>query len=414
MKKLFTCIQKEFRLLIGSGTRTVVTLLLPILLVFVMYFGMSDIANQQNQIPTFSIAVRDLDNTPMSNILIGQLRNLELFHEVTLVEFKGHCKSDEGTTSSEVFLTTPETLFNEYNVAAILTIPRDFFFSLYDMRNFTVEVKLNENMPLEATIFRSLTTSMMDIIKENQQMMWAVHQLKYGELDDERREELYLQASLNILEDTLGRQNIFAAEQILTDDATSTALFLYASILSMFLLFIPLCILRTLPEELALGILPRYRAIGGSLFGFIFSKTLAAFLICFLAWMLLTFFLFPFSLLKSFLIFSICFLGAFSFFLFISTIIKNPSHSQILGNVLLLLFMLLGGALYPLQMLPEALQTFSRFTIPYYFMMGNIGISLDFSFFSLISLLLPLLISSLIFLFLSFWLLKTGKEGIKK
>ena len=405
MKRLLTCIQKDIRLLIGSGTRTIVTLLLPILLVFAMYFGMSDIANQRNQVSTFSIAVIDLDNTPMSNILIGQLRNIELFQEVYLIEDKTHSSNPEITT------TDLETLFNEYNVAAVLTIPKDFFFSLYDMRNFTVEIKLNRNMPLEAAIFQSLTTSIMDIIKENQQMMWAVHTLKYGELDGQRRQELYLQASFNILEDALGRQGIFAPEQILTDDATSTALFLYGSILSMFILFIPLCILRTLPEELALGILPRYQVKGGSLFSFIFSKTLAAFLICFAAWILLTIFLFPFSILKSFLLFVLCFIGAFSFFLLISTIIKSSSHSQIIGNLVLLLFMLLGGGLYPLQMLPEALQAFSPFTIPYYFIMGLTGISLEFSLFTLLTLLLPLLITSLVFLSLSFLLLKTEHRG---
>ena len=394
MSRLLSCIQKDFRLLIGSGTRTVVTLLLPVLLIFVMFFGMSDVANQRTQLPTFSVAVRDLDQTPMSAILIGQLTNIELFDTVY------HVDEQED-----------EVIFDEYHVAAVLTIPKDFFFSLYDMRNFTVEIGLNGNMPLETSIFQSLTTSIMDIISENQQTTWAVYHLKYGELDGEQRAQLFRQASFYIVEDALGRGGVFAPDQILTDDASSTALFLYGSILILFLLYIPLSILKTLPEELALGILPRYIAKGGSIPSFILSKALVAFFICFGLWLLLTLIIFPFSASKAFFLFLVCFIGGFSLFLFLSTMIKDSSRSQMVGNMILLLFMVFGGGLYPIQMLPESIQLFSRFTISYYFMIGLTGIGLDFSFGRIFSMVMPVLVVSIIFVSVSFLLLKKGRRS---
>ena len=393
MSRLLSCVQKDLRLLIGSGTRTMVTLLLPVLLILVMFFGMSDIANQRTQLPTFSVAVRDLDQTPMSAILIGQITNIELFDTVY------HVNDQES-----------EAIFDNYHVAAILTIPKDFFFSLYDMRNYTVEIALNGNMPLENSIFQSLTTSIMGIISENQQTTWAVYHLKYGELDGAQRAQLFHQASLYIVEDALGRGGVFAPEQILTDDASSTALFLYGSIMILFLLYIPLSILKTLPEELTLGILPRYIAKGGSIASFILSKVFVAFFICFGLWLLLTLAIFPFSVLKAFLLFFVCFLGGFSMFLFLSTIIKDSSHSQMVGNIILLLFMVLGGGLYPIQMLPDTLTIFSRFTISYYFMIGLAGIGLDFSFARIFTMVLPVMMVSLLFILTSLLLLKNRRN----
>ena len=289
-----------------------------------------------------------------------------------------------------------ENLFAEHGVAAVLTLPKDFFYSLYDMRNYTVEITLNANMPIESTIFRSIVSSIMDIISENQQMMWAVHTLQHGELDAAARAALYQQASFLIVQDVLGRQGVFSPEQTLSDDAANTALFLYGAILSMFLMFIPLCILKTLPEELRIGILPRYLAKGGSLLGFILSKGLAAFLICFLIWVLLTVLIFPFSYGSALLLFFICFFAAFALFLFISAIIREPSRSQLTGNVILLLFLVLGGGLYPIQLLPETLQSLSRFTIPYYLSMGLTGVGLGFSTVSILSMTWPLLAAACI------------------
>ena len=384
MKGLLACIQKDIRLLIGSGWRALAMLLLPVLLTLGMFLGMTDIANQRVYIEGFSIAIRDLDDTLMSRILINQLHDIELFETIHQVEQE---------SDGEVFA--------KLEVAGILTIPQDFFFSLYDMRNFTVEIALNGNMPLEATIFQSLVSSVMDIISENQQMTWAVHTFAYGDLDHARRIELYQQASLRIVEDVLGRQGVFDRERVVLDEATDTAIFLYGSILSVFLMFIPLCILKTLPEEMKIGILPRYIARGGSLLGLLVSKGMAALLICLPIWILLTIFILPFSLWMALGLFLCGFLASFALFLFISSVVSTPARSQLVGNVILLLFMVLGGALYPLQLLPENLQMVSRFTIPYYFTMGLTGIRLELPVMSILRMLWPLLAVTVLLLLLA-------------
>ena len=374
MSGLLACIQKDIRLLIGNGRRTFFMLFFMVLLILAIFFGMADVADRRTQVATFSIAFRDLDETIMSRILIDQIKEIEIFENIYLA-----------TNESD------DILFHEYGVAAVMTLPRNFFYSLYDMRNYTIEVSLNGSMPLESSIFQSLIKSIMDIISENQQMTWVVHHLKYGDLDQGKRDQLYQQASLMIIQDALGRQGVFEASRTITDDFTNRALFLYSSILSMFLMFIPLCILKTLPEELRIGILPRYKVKGGSLVGFILSKGLAAFLICLPIWLLLTFTIFPFSPFFALILFIVCYLAAFVLFLLISLLVQEAARSQLVGNIVLLIFMLVGGGLYPLQLLPSSLQVFSQFTIPYYMIMSLTSLSLGFEFGRVMVMLFPIM-----------------------
>jgi len=394
MSELFACIQKDIRLLIGNGRRTFFMVFFMALLALAIFFGMADMADRRVQVATFSIAFRDYDDTIMSRILIDQIKDIELFDNVFIA-------TDE----------SDDVLFEEYGVAAVMTLPRNFFYSLYDMRNYTIEISLNGEMPLEASIFQSLIISIMDIISENQQMMWMVHTLMYGDLDQTRRNELYQQASMMIIQDTLGRQGVFETSRIVADDITHRVLFLYSSIISMFLMFIPLCILKTVPEELRIGILPRYKVRGGSLGGFILAKGLAAFLICLPIWLLLTFAIFPFSMAFAFLLFLVCYLAAFILFLLISIIVRESARSQLVGNTVLLIFMLVGGGLYPLQLLPPSLQVFSQFTIPYYFVMSLTGMNLGFDFLGIMTLLSPIIAFIIVGALLVVFMLK--KEELK-
>lgn len=381
MKGLFICIRKDIWLLMGNGVQALVRVLLPLLLILAMFWGMSDIANRRAYMSSFSLAIRDLDETPMSRMLIEQLKDIELFDTI----YDGNKESDD-------------VLFTEYEVVAVLTLPKDFFYSLYNMKNYTVDVKLNGNKPLEAAIVESLITSLMNIIREDQQTMWAVNTLKYGDLSKAQKRDLYKQASLTIIQDALGRQGVFEAETMARDDAQDTALFFYGSVLTMLLMFIPLCILKTFPDELRLGILPRYKAVGGSLLALIISKALAAFLICLFTWAILTFYIIPAHFIGVFTLFFICFCAAFSMFLMISVLLEEPSRSQLAGNMLLLLSMVLGGGLYPIQLLPPALQTISRATIPYYFVMGLNGITHGITARNMLTVIWPLIAAIFVFM----------------
>lgn len=73
------CLKKDIRLLTGGGLRSLLFLLLPVLLAFIMAFGMRSMAKVDLNTVSFNIAVRDEDDTVMSRLLMTQLDKVSLF-----------------------------------------------------------------------------------------------------------------------------------------------------------------------------------------------------------------------------------------------------------------------------------------------------------------------------------------------
>lgn len=189
MSGLRASLFKDCKLLLkGSGWWS---FLLPVLLFAALGAGMGDYS-QKTVLQPFAIAVRDLDNTPMSRSLRGQMAQIELFSEIMPVQ--------EGQPDEELL---------ERGAAAVVTIPKDFFYTMYTMDNQEVQVTLNGAMPLESQLFGSMFESVMGIIQADQTAILGVYQTCYGELTPELEADLYAQASQRLIWDALSRQAVF-------------------------------------------------------------------------------------------------------------------------------------------------------------------------------------------------------------
>ena len=71
--KLFACIKKDIRLLTGGGIKSLLFPVVPILLVFLMFFGMGSLSEKRSYIEPFPIAVRDEDDTILTRIAVNIL-----------------------------------------------------------------------------------------------------------------------------------------------------------------------------------------------------------------------------------------------------------------------------------------------------------------------------------------------------
>ena len=128
MGGLSAAVYKDLKLFLRGGG--LAALLLPLLLVPALRFGMGDLSVQAYVQP-FPIAVRDLDNTIMSRSLISQMAQIQLFSRVDAV--------DESETDQQAL---------DRGAAAVVTVPKDFFYRLYSMEDCPVDVALNGDMPL--------------------------------------------------------------------------------------------------------------------------------------------------------------------------------------------------------------------------------------------------------------------------
>ena len=179
MSGLKAALCKDLKLFFsGAG---VAALLLPFLLLAAFRIGLGDLTTQ-SYVQPFPIAVRDEDDTIMSRSLIAQMKRIELFSDVAVLE--------EETSNAQAL---------DQGAAAVITIPKDFFYDLYTMTDCPVSIVLNGDMQLESTLIYSVFGSVMDIIRGNQVAYTAVYQLCYGDLDNEQQWALYQESSVNLL-----------------------------------------------------------------------------------------------------------------------------------------------------------------------------------------------------------------------
>lgn len=205
----------------------------------------------------FPIAIRDLDNTFMSRSLISQIRQVELFSDVILLD------QEEDNPAQSV---------------AIVTIPKDFFYDAYAFEENPIQISLSEENSLEASIFESIFTSVMDIMKTEQAIAMTKHTRNNPASADPSA--MLSDAASRLLHQLLSRQNIFDTETSPYNPYPILTTRLCATIISMMALLMAFAASGSFAKEFRLGIIARYRTIGGNMTAFALSKLCVSFLFC--------------------------------------------------------------------------------------------------------------------------------------
>ena len=155
LRSFAACVRKDICLF--SSAAGIACLLLPFIAACLLAFGLNDALAAENVIEPFPIAVIDRDETVMSRMLVGQLRRIELFSEIRCVsgsEFDSAFRTAEDAA--------PTVDFEEdmlAGCAAAVTIPKDYFYSVYYMDEGKVDAWLNGEMPLESELTADIIES---------------------------------------------------------------------------------------------------------------------------------------------------------------------------------------------------------------------------------------------------------------
>ncbi|MEG1752457.1 MAG: ABC transporter permease [Christensenella sp.] len=346
MRGLKASLWKDFK--VFKDKTGLIAIIAPLLLALAMSVGGADIANQAYLKP-FPVAVRDEDETIMSRTIIQQMTQIELFSEIIAV--------NEAELDQSIL---------QQGVAAIITIPKDFFYTMYTFDNTPVNVVLNESMGLESSIFSAVFVSVMDIIGTNQSVSRAVLNYCYGNITTAQETELWGSTAEKIIKDTLGRQQIFDSTAEMFSVEATAKINLFSTCLSTLCMFFALSCAKSLSEEKALCILNRYSAAKGSLFALFASKLIIAALLALPSIVALALW-FGIAKLTTVLIISAVILsGAFGIMIFIAACSRDSSSVQRFGNVLMLVSLVAGGSLYAEHTLPSFARFLSNFTLTHY------------------------------------------------
>ncbi|MBF0996084.1 MAG: ABC transporter permease [Lachnospiraceae bacterium] len=348
MHRLRALLLKDLTLFLrGAG---MVALLLPFLLLLFFAKEKESLLSDVTLKP-FPIAIRDEDETYMSRTLIHMVGEVELFSKVDVVKEE---------SDAELFAK---------GYAAVTTIPKDFFYEMYVSDKRPALLSLNEGMPLQATLYRAVFTSVMDVIRMEEAAHYGMYFFVYGKLNRQQKIDAYNETSENLFLDILGRQQVFDSD-LLHSDAPSSDLRRLASILlSVVTVLFLTGFLSSVPEERKKRILPRFVALGGNPFYFAFSRYLLFLL--FLTPILIAVCLLAVQVGRLFLF--LCLLVPVSaVFLAFSALGLYVSGARMMrrgGSVYLLFSLILSGTIWPLRGLPVWMSYLQRLTLPDQFRM---------------------------------------------
>ena len=358
MRSLCANIYKDICLFLTG--RGLVALLLPVLFALGLLLGLNDTADASRAVKPFPIAVFDRDATLMSGSLLTQLRRVSLFSSVRAIDAEGLTLDENGDILPAEGLFSSERL---RGFAALVTIPKDFFYDAYTENEAEVRVILNGEMPLESALTSTLVGSVAGILKSERAAWFAAYLLKNGgEAPDGDAD--YLRDTANgIVESALGRLAVFKNDAG-GGMARSVKNTFFACAVSMLMLLVSIGVLKTLPDERRLSLSERYASLGGSFFQLIVSKAIAAFVFFLLGAAPLAALLQPEMGAELAPMLIAAFAAGFSAVLVLSRVCGESGGFMLCGALFTAAELILGGAIYPSVLLPKAARLIGGFTIP--------------------------------------------------
>ncbi|MDO5061724.1 MAG: ABC transporter permease [Peptostreptococcaceae bacterium] len=332
--------------------------ILPFVLMLLMQFGMKDLS-AEHFVQAFPIAILDQDSSFMSRSMISQIREVELFSDV-------HILSDPKEVQKAL----------EDGFVAVVTIPKDFFYDAYAYRKNPIHVLLQNDHSVESRIFRSIFTSIMDVMRNDQAIALGVYRFSYADsLNTKQRQDLIRESGSKLLQNILARQQEFDAEAVASDLRLSLVHKISATILTLLAMLMAFHSVKTIPDEIRLGVLPRFHAIGGSRILFVFSKLICA-LIFSLPTILLVLVAYhqvrPLIPIHAVAIFALYLLLLFAMFVLIMIFIltMDATIAQQIANAFILISLLIGGTIIPANDFSKPLEQLSRWSIFHFALVG--------------------------------------------
>lgn len=371
MRSLRACIYKDIRLfLTASG---ILSLILPVLVAAALMLGLNDTQNADTSIKPFEIAVYDMDDTPMSRTLVGQLRNVELISKVRHYTEKSMLEQGASLLNENGEIVAESGLFDAplfKDCAVVMILPLDFFYDAYTGEEEPVRIVLNGAMPLESALASSMASSVSGILKSERAAWYAAYSVKAGgEFDHADFERFCEDSAETILDNALGRLNVFKNPDIRSELSTSVMNSFFACSASMLMLFVSVGVLKTLPEERVLGLYDRFVSVGGSLFELILSKFITAAFFCAIGILPLYFILRP-DFQGGAIVLAAAFIACFSIMLMLTRLTRSAESYLLIGGILTASELLFGGVIYPAKLFPLFAKRISVLTVPKYMLAG--------------------------------------------
>lgn len=347
-------LRNDIKLFLKDWKAVVLLLVVPFAFISLFSYALKPYLNKTKFLEPFTIAVVDYEGTQQTDMLISQLRDIEIFKDILKVN------EDEAMA-----------LVSQNKIASAIIIPQGFTTSIMEGKNKPVKVIGNRSMPFRSYVVKSLAESAANLVTAGQSAINTVfHYSKRAGLEGKDLEEVYKKSTIKFFLEVLSRNEMFTeVEASSTYDLTPTEYYT-ASLIVVFLMFAGMPGLKMLVTEKSLGLVDRLRTSAVKIWQVVLSKFIVSLFLSIIQFSIIV--ALTSLVLKNYwgssisnvliLLGSVIFaVSAWS--VFVSAVSKTPAAADAIGNMGILLMAIIGGSIYPLQYLPETVRKISCLTI---------------------------------------------------
>lgn len=326
--------------------KTIAFILTLFLLTAILAFGLPDASDLERSVfQPVRLSVVDEDQSIISYTLVDQFENLDIVEQIHLDTLE---RAQQRLAAGEVLL--------------IMVIPENYYEDTRAALNqSSITVYLNETMPAEATVFIRMLNNASDSIAGIQSALYAYEDALLPLYDDPQVLNRQVEAAtVDLAFRLVGRKALLKVDQ---SSQLNTVLYIISSLLTLLAMMTSLLILSQVQQEKKSGLHNRLILAGIRSWQLAAGKQLIL-----LIWLLTGFSpllvlirnIYPHS--RSWLLISalvlVC-LASSAMMMIMAYLSPGQETTLLSAWLLLLVFLLAGGCIYPYALLPSWLQFFS-------------------------------------------------------
>ncbi|GEM_PF-6227607 len=330
-----------------------IVIVLPLLVVVLFNFAFKDFVSKE---PILKLGIVDNENSATSNYLIEEL--LKDQDITSLISFK---KVDDKNSISKV---------KKGELNGVLKIPKDFTDSLINMKNTPIEIIYNENDVLISYALNTVADSFSLYIEEVQKSISANYYTtsKIDELKEDTQ-KINNNISLIMISEVFNRKMGIIKNELQNIPTTSSGIYFLVMVEILILSYVSLYFTYKFMKEKDIN--RKIQTLGFKR-GEIKVIKIISYLILINIQILTIFnpiyyFLSGNILFKNILYLNIISLFLFSLWFFLSSFTQKPEKFILISTLIIVFNNLLGGTLFPLQLMTYKLKILSQFTLNYWF-----------------------------------------------
>lgn len=401
MIAMITLLKNDFKLMFRDWKAVILLLTMPFL--FIGYFALvlSPYINKSSFVEPFPIVLVDNEDTAQTRLLIKQLENVEVFSKVKKAEYEDALE-----------------LIRQDRVGSAIIIPEDFTYNMSIGKNEPVTVVGNKAKPLQTLIVRNLMQSAANMVSSGQSVINTIYHFgQEAGLEGTKLQNLYEEATVQILREAVSRREIFTQAQTTEVFNLTTAEYFSAALIVIFLMFAGMPGMKMLVTERTHKITKRLAATPIKMWQVVLSKLIVSFvmsIIQFITVIILTSTVFnnywgaPVK--NIILVFAGIIFAVSCWSVFVSSVSTSQASADVIGNMGILLMAIVGGSIYPLSAMPGFVRNLSNITINKWAMSGFMILFSGNDALSVIACVIPLVIIGTVLLILSVTVMKLRRE----